>query len=90
VSEAGPAIVYSLCLATSVICAGMLLRAYRRGRQPLLLWSALCFTLLAVNNLMVVVDMVLLPEIDFTLPRQITNLAAVSVLLFGFVWEEDR
>jgi hypothetical protein len=83
----GPTIVYSLCLATSVLCATMLVRAYRASRSPLLLWSAACFVLLALNNLLVVADMVLLPQVDLTLARQGTALAAVLVLLFGFVWE---
>jgi hypothetical protein len=83
----GPTIVYSLCLATSVLCATMLVRAYRASRSRLLLWSAACFVLLALNNLLVVADMVLLPQVDLTLARQGTALAAVLVLLFGFVWE---
>ena len=87
---AGPAVVYGLCLLTSAICAAMLMRAYGRARQPLLLWSAACFSLLALNNLMVVLDMVVLPHVDFSLPRQLTALAAVCVLLYGFIWEIDR
>ena len=83
----GPAIVYVLCLATSVVCAGLLVRSYLRTRSSLLLWSALCFVLLALNNLFVVGDMILLPSMDLTLGRQITALAAVCVLLYGFIWE---
>jgi hypothetical protein len=54
------------------------------------LWSALCFLLLAVNNLLVVVDLVILPTtIDLSPLRHLASLAAVSVLLFGFVWETE-
>lgn len=83
----GPAIVYVLCLLTSMVCAGLLVRSYLRTRSSLLLWSALCFVLLALNNLFVVGDMILLPGVDLTLGRQITALAAVCVLLYGFIWE---
>lgn len=86
----GPEVVYSLCLLTSAACAGLLVRSWLRTRQRLLLWSAGCFILLALNNLMVVMDMVIFPAIDFSPARQATALAAVSVLIYGFVWEVDR
>jgi hypothetical protein len=82
--------VYGLCLLTSAACAGLLLRAYASTRQRLLLWSGLCFVLLAANNLLVVLDMLVLPRVDLTLPRQLSALAAVTVLLYGFIWESDR
>jgi len=86
-----PAIVYLLCFATSSACAWLLAASYRRSRARLLLWSALCFTFLAANNLLVVVDLLLLPETDFRLARLLLALAAVGVLLFGFIWDlEDE
>ncbi len=54
-------LVYLLCFATSGVCALMLGRSYRRSRAPLLLWSAICFVFLAANNLVLVIDLVLLP-----------------------------
>ena len=81
------AIIYLLCVATSLLCAYLLARAYRRGRTKLLIWSALCFALLALNNLVVAADVLLLPTIDLTVLRLATPLAAVAVLLYGFIWE---
>ena len=81
------AVIYLLCVATSLLCAYLLARAYRRSRTKLLIWSALCFALLAANNLVLAVDILLLPTIDLTVIRLATSLAAISVLLFGFVWE---
>lgn len=83
----GPAIVYGLCLLTSVACAALLVRSYRRTGSALLMWSAACFSLLALNNLFVVLDMVLFTGVDFTWLRQGTAFAAVGVLLYGFIWE---
>lgn len=83
----GPAIVYVLCLLTSVACAALLVRSYRRTRSALLMWSAICFSLLALNNLFVVLDMVLLSSVDLSWPRQLSGFAAVGVLLYGFIWE---
>ena len=79
--------IYLMCLGTSLLCAYLLLRAYRRTRMPLLVWSSLCFALLALNNLLVVVDILLLPDTDLTMIRLVESLAAVSVLLYGFIWE---
>lgn len=85
-----PAVVYGLCLVTSALCAVLLVRSYRLSRQPLLLWSAICFCLLGLNNLAVVLDMIILKDLDFTLARQVTALGAVATLLYGFIWEADR
>lgn len=83
------AAVYLLCLLTSVVCAILLVRSYWRNRQGLLLWSSLCFVLLALNNLVVVLDMLVFREIDLTPWRQATSLAAIAVLLCGFIWRSE-
>lgn len=86
-----PTVVYLLCFATSAMCAALLGRAYRRSSARVLLWSAICFGFLALNNLMLVVDLVLLPEaVTLTLPRHLLSLAAVGSLTFGFVWDLER
>lgn len=79
--------VYLLCAATSVACAALLLRAYLRQRTRLLLWSSLCFVLLAVNNTLLFVDLSTATAVDLSLWRSVTALAGVSVLLFGLIWE---
>ena len=80
------AFIYLLCLFTSVVCAWLLAAAYLRRRQSLLLWSAACFSLLAINNLLVFVDLVLLPQIDLSLARLLTALLAGIVMLGSFIW----
>ena len=84
-----PTLVYTLCFATATLCAFLLGRSFRRTRSRLLFWSALCFGLLAVVNFIVVLDMLVFPEIDFRPMRLWLSLLAVSVLLFGFIWDED-
>lgn len=86
----GPAIVYLLCLLTSAICAGLLARGYWRSHTPMLLWSSVCFGLLAINNLLVVLDILVFPNVDLSVPRNLCNLVAVGTLLYGFIWELDR
>jgi len=82
-------VVYLLCFLTSAICAWLLLASFRRQRQPLLLWSSLCFSLLALNNLLVFVDIIVFPHIDLLVLRQATELTAIGVLLYAFVWESE-
>ncbi|WP_421932188.1 DUF5985 family protein [Phenylobacterium sp.] len=84
-----PTAVYLLCLATSLACAGLLARAYLRARTSLLLWTALCFAFLALNNLFLVADLVVFPDIDFRPLRHASALAAIGVLLFGFIREAE-
>lgn len=82
--------VYLLCFLTSSACAFLLGRSYRRTGARLLLWSSLCFVFLALNNLVLVVDLLVLPQVDLRLWRLLLALAGVSVLLFGFVWDLEE
>jgi hypothetical protein len=86
-----PSIVYLLCGLTSIVCACLLAKSYVTSRAPLLLWSAACFALLAANNLVVIVDMLLTPPtVDLRMPRLLLSCAAGAVLLFGFIWTKDE
>lgn len=88
--QAFQAAVYLLCFATSLLCLILLVRTYIHKRTRLLMWSALCFVGLAINNLLVFVDVMLLPDtIDLVPLRNLATLAALGVLLYGFIWESD-
>jgi hypothetical protein len=90
-SEIFPTVVYVLCFLTSVACAWMLGRSYRRNGTRLLLWSAICFAFLALSNLALVLDLVVWPtSVDLRLPRLLLALAAVVSLIWGFVWEVEE
>jgi hypothetical protein len=79
--------VYVLCAVTATACAVLLARAWRDSRVPLLFWSALCFAGLAINNILLFVDKVVVTGTDLSPARSISALVAVSVLVFGLVWE---
>lgn len=79
--------IYLLCAVTSVACAGLLVRGYRTSRARLLLWSSGCFVFLGVNNVLLFVDLVLIPSVDLSLARTAAALVAVMLLLVGFIWE---
>jgi hypothetical protein len=82
-------VVYCLCFATSAGCGWLLVRSYIRTRTALLLWTAVCFVLLAANNFLVVMDLVFLPNVDLRFARLAVNAAALATLLYGFIWELD-
>lgn len=79
--------VYILCTVTSAFCAALLLREYRRTSARLLLWSSLSFIGWALNNALVFMDLVVLPELDLSIIRTATSLLAVSLMLYGLVWD---
>jgi len=79
--------IYGLCTLTSLLCAWMLLTSYRRNGVRLLFWSGLCFIGLSVNNILLVVDKLVFPQIDLILPRLFSALVALLLLLFGLIHE---
>jgi hypothetical protein len=80
-----PKIIYALCAATSLITAVLLLRQWRRRPSPLLFWSVIGFLGLAVNNVLVYVDLGLLPTVDLALARTVAGVAGMAALLFGLI-----
>lgn len=85
-----PAAVYLLCAATSICCLALLARSFLITGNRLLLWSALSFVGFALNNLLVFVDVILLPvEVDLLLYRNLASLAAISVLIIGFIFVRE-
>jgi hypothetical protein len=89
-TEIFPTIVYLLCFVTSLACAWMLGRSFFRTGTRLLLWSAICFGFLALNNLVLVLDLVVWPDLDLRLARLLLALAAASSLIWGFVWDVEE
>ena len=80
--------VYILCALTGILCAMLLYRGYRANRTRLLFWASLAFLLLAINNVVLYVDLVILPvRPDLFWYRTGVALAAMLLLLFGLVWE---
>ncbi|HET7229046.1 MAG TPA: DUF5985 family protein [Longimicrobium sp.] len=80
-------VVYVLCALTSLACAVLLLRGYAQGRVRLLLWVGLCFVGLAVNNVLLVIDVRVVPSMDLSLWRSFPALAGLLLLIYGLVWE---
>lgn len=82
-----PELTYVLCAATSILCAVLLLRGYIRTRTRLLMWSTLCFVGLAINNVLLFLDLVILPDLDLRIVRSGSALVSIMLLVIGLIWE---
>ncbi len=71
------------------LCAFLLLRAYTRVKQRLLLWSGLCFVGLMISNAMLFVDLELVPELSFYTLRLSVAALSMLLLLYGLVLKSD-
>jgi hypothetical protein len=80
--------VYVLCFATSAAVAVLLVRAYRRTRNPVLFWSALGFIGLALNNLILICDVVIFPDVMLRPYRSIPALVGMLLMIFGLIWND--
>jgi hypothetical protein len=80
-------LVYILCATTSMFCAALLLRSYRAQRTKLLLLSTLCFLGLAINSVVLFIDLLVLPEVDLRVFRTVAAFVSVLVFLMGLIWE---
>ena len=78
-----------LAILTSLACMVLLFRGYAATGVRLLLWSALCFVCLTLNNSLLFVDLVVFPDLDLRGYRLAASLAGVLFLLYGFVWEAE-
>jgi hypothetical protein len=84
-----PALVYMFCFVTCAVCAALLIRSWLRNRARLLLWIAISFSFLAVNNFFLFADTTLFPNFDLSLYRTLSAVAGVSILIIGLIWEAE-
>ena len=83
------AAIYSLCMLTALLCAYLLLSAYRRGRYRLLLWSGLGFVGLTLNNLVLLLDKIVFTLVDLTIWRTAIALVSLMIILYGLIWDAE-
>lgn len=80
--------IYIMCAITSLACAVMLMRAYRKNRSRMLFWSLVCFWGLALNNILLFIDLVVTPpDVDLSPLRTFIGFISVSLLVYGLVSE---
>lgn len=81
--------VYILSALTSILCAALLYRGYRANRTRLLFWVSICFVFLAINNVILYFDLVILQQVDLFWYRNAAALIGMLVLVFGLTWESQ-
>ena len=82
-------VLYALAVLTCLACTVLLFRGYARSRLRLLLWSALCFVFLTLNNVLLFFDLIVFSELDLRPWRLAAALAVLLFLLYGFLFESD-
>ena len=83
-------VLFLLAALTSVGCMWLLLRAYARTGLRLLFWTGVCFIALSVNNILLFVDLIVLPtQVDLRVLRLGAALAGIACLLYAFIWEAE-
>lgn len=82
-------VLYLLAIVTSFACTILLYRGYLQSHTRLLLWSALCFVGLTVNNVFLFLDLVVFTSVDLRVVRLIASLTGMFFLLYAFIWEAE-
>ena len=82
-------VLLALAALTCLACTVLLFRGYARSGMRLLLWSALCFVFLSVNNLLLFFDLIVFAELDLRPFRLGAALIGLLFLLYGFIFESD-
>jgi hypothetical protein len=79
--------VYLACAAMSLFCMGMLIRSYRRTRHRLLFWSSWCFAGLALNNVLLFIDLVVFRDVSLYQVRTAAATLGLVALVYGLLRE---
>lgn len=81
-------VIFALCALTSFACTWLILRGYFRSRHRILLWSGLCFSGMLVNNLFLIIDRVVFPDMSPATWRSAFALMTLLPLLYGLIWKD--
>ena len=84
-----PIIVYSLCILTCWACAFLLWRGYRTSHAPLLMWGSICFLVLGIANLLLFADLIVYPDANLLVIRNLVTLLGLVIFIFGLVFKAN-
>ena len=81
-------VVYLLSALTSLACAVLLIRGYLKTRVRFLLWSGMCFVGITLNNVLLYIDLIIIPTgPDLSMWRSIPALIGLLLLIYGMIWD---
>ncbi len=81
--------IYALGALTCAACTILLARGYFRTRVRLLMWCGFFFAGLTVDNIVLIFDLTIFPQLDLSLWRHGATLIGLAFLIFGLVWESE-
>lgn len=82
-------VIYAACALISMFCAALLIRSYLQTRLRLALFSCLCFAGLAINNVLLFIDLVVaVSSVDLSGLRSLVAIAAIATLVTGLIMED--
>ncbi len=82
-------IVYILCALTSLASAILLFRGYLKNKNKLLFWSSFGFLGFGVNNTILFIDLLVVPEIDLSIIRVFPALIGMLIFVSGLIFGEE-
>lgn len=82
-------LVYILCAVASLGCTWLLWRGWRRSGARLLMWSALAFLGLFLNNVLLILDVRVFPEVDLAIVRLVPAVLGILAMLYGLIWDSE-
>jgi len=84
-------IVYLFCAIVTIGCPVLLLRSYLQNRTKLVFWGAVFFICFALSNVLLFIDLgVLPPQYDLSPYRDGLTLAGLVAIIFGLIKEGGR
>jgi hypothetical protein len=83
-------IVNILGTLTVGLCAVLLLRAWARVRQQLLLWCGLCFAGLTASNAVLIADLYLVTDVSLYRYRLLTAALSMLAMLYGLIFKSQQ
>jgi len=83
-------VAYILCALTALICTVLLSRAYMRTGVRFLVWAALCFGALTIENVVLFLDREVIHNMDLSPLRNGVALLGLLALLYGLIWDTNR
>jgi hypothetical protein len=83
-------VIYFLCAIACLSCAYSLFRQYRATRVMLLFWSSVSFALLTFSNILLYIDLAVVPTIDLSIYRAVITLVALLILINALMKENAR
>jgi hypothetical protein len=75
-----------LAVLTCAACATLLFRRYTRTRGRVLLWSAVCFGFLTLNNVLLLLDLVVL-DVDLRPWRHASAAVGLAFVFYGLLFD---